>query len=146
MKSISDDTPIIPEIIADAVIAEAGNLIEHAPADPLARRLARRLACHSSRGGGLWGAMNAPSETTTTTTMKSFKEQWPANRRQNWPCSFEVAALAKIDSLEAGQGELIAALRSVLNAPGEGYVSPSEPDSFETQCRNAEQLLNRLDP
>ena len=37
MKTISDDTPIIPEIIADAVIAEAGNLIEHAPADPLAR-------------------------------------------------------------------------------------------------------------
>ena len=51
MKSISDDTPLIPELIADMVIGEAGPLIEHAPADPLAR-LAARAERHYQGAGG----------------------------------------------------------------------------------------------
>ena len=39
---------------------------------------------------------------------------------------------------------LIAALRDILDAPGEGRVAMSEPDSFETQCRKASELLARL--
>jgi hypothetical protein len=40
--------------------------------------------------------------------------------------------------------ELIAALRAILDAPGAGYVAISDPDSFETQCRAASELLTRL--
>jgi len=40
--------------------------------------------------------------------------------------------------------ELRDAIEAVLNAPGEGHVSMSEPDSFETQCRKASETLDRL--
>lgn len=42
------------------------------------------------------------------------------------------------------RAELIAALRAILNAPGEGYTTMSDPDSFETQCHKATELLTRL--
>ena len=51
MKTISEDTPLIPEIIADMVIAEAGPLIEHAHADPLARLVARAERHYHGAGG-----------------------------------------------------------------------------------------------
>lgn len=51
MKSISDDTPILPHVIAAMVIAEAGPLIEHAPADPSARLCARAERHYVGDGG-----------------------------------------------------------------------------------------------
>ena len=53
MKSISDATPIIPEIIADVVVREAGNLIEHAhaPAEAVARLCARAERHYQGAGG-----------------------------------------------------------------------------------------------
>lgn len=75
---------------------------------------------------------------------KTFREQWPYARRTNWPCHFETAAFTAIETLEAERAELIAALRGILDAPGEGYVTMSEPDSFETQCRKASEILARL--
>ena len=50
-----------------------------------------------------------------------------------------------IDSAEAYAriAELEAALKDVLyGGPGEGYVSSSEPDSFESRCNRAEEILN----
>lgn len=53
MKTISEDTPLIPEIIADIVVREAGNLIEHAlaPAEAVSR-LAARAERHYAGDGG----------------------------------------------------------------------------------------------
>lgn len=55
MSTITDDTPIIPEIIADAVIAEAGDLIYHLNPDavptPRARLVARAERHYQGDGG-----------------------------------------------------------------------------------------------
>lgn len=40
--------------------------------------------------------------------------------------------------------DLIVALKNILNAPGAGYAPMSDPESFESQCQNAQALLDRL--
>lgn len=51
MKTIAEDTPLLPHLVADCVCAEAGPLIEHAPADAPAR-LAERAERHYQGAGG----------------------------------------------------------------------------------------------
>ena len=52
-RTIADDTPLIPEIMADVVVREAGDLIEHAPAPAEAvARLAARAERHYKGDGG----------------------------------------------------------------------------------------------
>jgi len=49
MSTISEDTPLIPEAIADAVCCEAGELLDHAPADAQSR-LCQRAERHYQQG------------------------------------------------------------------------------------------------
>lgn len=51
MSTIESDTPLIPEVIADTVCREVGELIEHAPADAAAR-LCERAERHYQGAGG----------------------------------------------------------------------------------------------
>lgn len=54
---------------------------------------------------------------------------------QCWVLMLDKGASARIAELEA-------ALKDVLyGGPGEGYVSSSEPDSFESRCNRAEEIL-----
>ena len=56
MKTIFDDTPLIPEILAQVVVREAGNLIEHvhAPAEAVARLAARAERHYQGEGSPLF--------------------------------------------------------------------------------------------
>lgn len=78
------------------------------------------------------------------TQTESFEKKWTPARRHNWPAHFEAEAITHIQAQAKCIEELIATLRAILDAPGEGYTTMSDPDSFETQCRNATELLNRL--
>lgn len=50
-STISTDTPLLPHVIADMVIAEAGPLIEHAPSDAASRLCARAERHYAGDGG-----------------------------------------------------------------------------------------------
>ena len=51
MSTISEDTPLLPEVIADAVCREAGELLKHAPAD-VRSHLCERAERHYQGAGG----------------------------------------------------------------------------------------------
>lgn len=53
MSTIATDTPLVPQILADVVVREAGNLIEfvHAPAE-ITTRLCDRAERHYKGDGG----------------------------------------------------------------------------------------------
>jgi hypothetical protein len=46
------------------------------------------------------GLPATPCSRISAPETEAFKQEWPDNRRYNWPCTFESAAFAKIEKLE----------------------------------------------